>query len=93
MVKTSSWRAVRMTVTVVCVIAVAISFVAVLRQLLAATAADAAVVTAERQGVTYLHALTGLIGQLVEAQSAAVNDEKVDVDAVRKSLARSGAQT
>jgi hypothetical protein len=90
MVKAGPWRAVRMTVTVVCVIAVVVSFVAVLRQLLAATAADAAVVTAERQGVVYLHPLTGLIGQLVEAQSAAVNGEKVEVDAVRKSLSGVG---
>ncbi|GAA1811306.1 hypothetical protein GCM10009682_35960 [Luedemannella flava] len=80
------WGIVRAAVSAACVVAIAASFIAVLRQSSAATDADAAVVLAERQGVVYLHPLTTLIGELVEAQSAAVRAEKVDVEKVRKAL-------
>src|SRR4051794_6576794 len=84
------WGMVRAAVAAACVIAIAASFVAVLRQSSAATAVDANVVLAERQGVVYLHPLTTLIGELVEAQSAAVRAEKVDVDKVRQALDKVG---
>ncbi|GAA1772193.1 hypothetical protein [Luedemannella helvata] len=83
---TATWRVARAAVIAACAIAITASFVVVLRQSRAATAAGTEVVRAERYGVVYLHPLTTFIGELVEAQSAAVRGEKVDVDKVRKAL-------
>lgn len=76
----------RIVVVSLCAIALAAAFVVVLRQSLAANAGDFGVVERERSGVVFLHPMTGLVGRLVEAQSAAVRGEKVDDAAVRKSL-------
>jgi hypothetical protein len=77
---------VRILVVAVCVVAVLVAFVVVLRQSLGGINSDAGVVTQERAGVVFLHRLTGLIGTLVEAQSAAVRGEEVDAAGVNKSL-------
>lgn len=63
------------------------AFGAVLRQTWLSVSADREVVDAARAGVAYLHPLTGLIGELVEAQSAAVRGAQVDAAGVRTSLA------
>ncbi len=80
------WRAVRAAVVAACAVAITASFAVVLRHSRAATAAGTDVVRAERYGIVYLHPLTTFIGELVEAQSAAVRAEKVDVGKVRQAL-------
>jgi hypothetical protein len=70
-----------------CTLTIAGLFAAVLRGTWQASTADAGVAKAERSGVVYLHTMVGLIGQLVETQSAAVRGAPVDAAAVRKSLA------
>jgi hypothetical protein len=77
---------VRIVVVGICVIAVLVAFVAVLRQSLSGISADANVVTRERAGVVFLHPMTGLLGALVELQSAAVRGDRVDEAGVTKSL-------
>jgi len=67
------------------VIAVAL-YAGVLRQSWLATGTSADIVRAERQGVVYLHPTMGLIGQLVETQSAAVRGAPVDAAALRQAL-------
>jgi hypothetical protein len=84
--KSSARGPVRFIVVGICAIAVLVAFVAVLRQSLSGINADADVVARERAGVVFLHPMTGLIGALVEAQSAAVRGEKVDEAGVTKSL-------
>jgi hypothetical protein len=83
-----SLRAGRLIVVIVgaCSLAIAGLFGTVLRQTWQAGTADAGVAKAERSGVVYLHTMVGLIGQLVETQSAAVRGAPVDAAVLRKSL-------
>lgn len=83
-----SLRASRVVIVIVgaCCLAIAGLFGTVLRQTWQASTADAGVAKAERSGVVYLHTMVGLIGQLVETQSAAVRGAPVDAAALRKSL-------
>src|SRR5215469_14630615 len=82
-------RASRLIIVIVtaCTLTIAGLFGAVLRGTWQASTADAGVAKAERNGVVYLHTMVGLIGQLVETQSAAVRGAPVDATALRKSLA------
>jgi hypothetical protein len=70
------------TVTLLCLVMAAL-FGAVLSRYWSATATDIAFVKAERRGVAYLKPLSRLVGELTEAQAAAVRGAPVDVDAVR----------
>jgi hypothetical protein len=82
-------RGSRLIVVIVsaCALTIAGLFAAVLRGTWQTGTADAGVAKAERNGVVYLHEMVGLIGQLVETQSAAVRGAPVDAAALRKSLA------
>ena len=84
-----SLQASRLIIVIVgaCSLAIAGLFGAVLRETWQASTADVGVAKAERSGVVYLHTMVGLIGQLVETQSAAVRGVPVDAAALRKSLA------
>src|SRR5262245_5155530 len=73
-------------VMVLCLAAVGGLFVAVLRHSWRISADDADIVRLERQGVVYMHPLTTLVGELVEAQSAAVRGETPDTSALTKAL-------
>ena len=77
----------RVVALVVCGVIIVGAFGAVLRQTWQGTSVDREVVASARSGVTYLHPLTGLIGELVEAQSAAVRGTQVDAAGVRTALA------
>ncbi|MBO0869411.1 MAG: hypothetical protein J2P15_12670, partial [Micromonosporaceae bacterium] len=46
----------------------------------------ATIAVAERQGVVYLHPMMALIGELGDAQSAAVRGDRVDAAAVRSAV-------
>jgi hypothetical protein len=87
--RAGSPRASRFVIVIVsaCTLAIAGLFGAVLRGAWQAGTSDAGVAKAERSGVVYLHTMVGLIGQLVETQSAAVRGTPVDAAALRKSLA------
>jgi hypothetical protein len=71
----------------VCGVILVGAFGAVLRQSWLTTSVDRNVVASARSGVAYLHPLTGLVGELVEAQSAAVRGVQVDAAGVRTALA------
>jgi hypothetical protein len=48
---------------------------------------QAAAVRLEQRGIGYLHPLTSLVGQLVQAQTAAVRGDEVDAAKLRKAIA------
>jgi hypothetical protein len=68
-------------------IAIATLFGAVVYQSSTTNSAAAEVVRFEQMGAEMLHPMTTLIGQLVEARSAAVRGAPVDADSLRKALA------
>jgi hypothetical protein len=76
----------RATVLFVCASVVAGSFGVVLTSTWQARAQAHDRTDREQRGVAYLHPMTGLIGQLVQAQTAAVRGAKVDPDKLRKSF-------
>jgi hypothetical protein len=76
----------RVVAVCLCALLVAGAFGAVLRQSWQTSSAGTETVRAARAGVVYLHPLTGLVGELVEAQSAAVRGAAVDAAGVRTAL-------
>jgi len=85
--RSTSRRAARVLVLSACTLAVAGLFAAVVRQSWAMNSAAAGIVRVESQGAAILHGMTTLVGELVEAQSAAVRGEKVDGESIRKAVA------
>jgi hypothetical protein len=76
----------RVVAVIVCALLLVGAFGAVLRQSWQTSSAGIETVTAARAAVAYLHPLTGLVGELVEAQSAAVRGSQVDAAGVRTAL-------
>lgn len=72
---------------VVGALALAVLVAGIVRQSSATHSAAADIVRRETYGTQMLHPITGLLSNLVEAQSAAVRGETVDTNAVRTSLA------
>jgi hypothetical protein len=84
--RSSTRRAARVFVLSTCTVAVAALFAGIVRQSWVTNSATAGVVRLESHGAEIMHPMTTLVGELVEAQSAAVRGEKVDAAAIRKAL-------
>jgi hypothetical protein len=76
----------RTVLVLVCTLVIAALFAAIVRQAWQSNADASRVVSNERSGVVFMHPLTGLIGALVGAQSAAVRGVPVDTKAVRSAI-------
>src|SRR5262245_1818040 len=68
-------------------LAMAVLVGGIARQAWLANGATAEVVRLEKHGAEMLHPVTTLLAELVQAQSAAVRAEPVDVETLRKALA------
>jgi len=75
----------RTLVLVVCAVVVALLYGAVLSTAWRDRAKTSDVLAQEQRGIAFLHPLTTLLGQLVQAESAAVHGTAVDVQQLRKS--------
>jgi hypothetical protein len=83
----SARRTARIVVLCLSALAAAGLVGAIVRQSYQTNAASAKIVEQELDGAAILHPLTTLLGELVNAQSAAVRGEAVDAGAVRKAMA------
>jgi hypothetical protein len=76
----------RTAIVLLCALVVAGSFGVVLRDGWDARARSTELTDREKRGVAYVHALTTVIGQLVQAQTAAVRGSHPDVDKLRQAI-------
>lgn len=76
----------RTTVILTCALVIAVLFGLVLGNSWRDQRHAADLAKREQLGVAYLHPLTGLIGQLVQTQTAAVRGDQIDVGKLRKAV-------
>jgi hypothetical protein len=84
---TSTRRTVRVSIVSVCSVAILVLFAAVVRQSWVTNTASAEVVRLETAGATFMHPMTSLLAEIVQAESTAVRGETVDAAGLRKAVA------
>ena len=87
MATTSSRRTARVVIVSVCSVAIFGLFAAVVRQSWVTNSASADIVRLEGEGATFMHPMTSLLAEIVQAQSTAVRGEAVDAAGLRKAVA------